>query len=28
VPGDPTKDVGVVAKVAFVMKDGQVVRRP
>ena len=28
VPGDPAKDVGAIAKVAFVMKDGQVVRRP
>lgn len=28
VPGDPTKDVAAIAKVAFVMKDGQVARRP
>jgi len=28
VPGDPTVDVGAVARVAFVMKDGRVVRQP
>jgi imidazolonepropionase-like amidohydrolase len=28
VPGDPTRDIGSVAKVAFVMKGGRVVREP
>jgi len=28
VAGDPTRDIGVVANVAFVMKDGRVVRQP
>jgi len=28
VPGDPTRDIGVLANVAFVMKDGRVVRQP
>jgi imidazolonepropionase-like amidohydrolase len=28
VPGDPTRDIGAVARVAFVMKDGRVVRQP
>ncbi len=28
VPGDPTRDVGVVARVGFVMKDGRVFRQP
>ena len=28
VPGDPTLDISAVARVAFVMKDGRVVRRP
>jgi imidazolonepropionase-like amidohydrolase len=28
VRGDPTRDVGAVADVAFVMKEGQVVRKP
>jgi imidazolonepropionase-like amidohydrolase len=28
VPGDPTRDIGVTAKVAFVMKNGVVYRTP
>jgi imidazolonepropionase-like amidohydrolase len=28
VPGDPLKDIGVLTKVAFVMKGGVVYRRP
>jgi imidazolonepropionase-like amidohydrolase len=28
VPGDPTRDIGAVARVAFVMKDGRVFRQP
>jgi imidazolonepropionase-like amidohydrolase len=28
VPGDPTRDVGAVARVGFVMKDGRVFRQP
>ena len=28
VPGDPTRDISAVARVAFVMKDGRVIRQP
>lgn len=28
VPGDPTRDIGAVAQVAFVMKDGRVITQP
>ncbi len=28
VPGDPTRDIGAVAHVVFVMKDGRVIRQP
>jgi len=28
VPGDPTRDVSLLANVTFVMKDGRVVRQP
>lgn len=28
VPGDPTRDIGAVARVAFVMKDGRVFKQP
>ena len=28
VPEDPSKDIGVMSKVGFVMKDGVVYRRP
>jgi len=28
VPGDPTHDIGALARVAFVMKDGRVVKQP
>ena len=28
VPGDPSKDISLMSKVGFVMKDGVVYRRP
>ncbi len=28
VPGDPSKDIALMSKVSFVMKDGVIVRRP